>query len=354
MTTQVATTQQAQAPATLDATYLAELQGMVNHKTSLGASNGPAVLKINYEVNQPIARGQWVVGQVKKDNQVIETGKRAVGLIVLTTRLQYNAYENKQPRNFYITTMYTWGSQCVDKHLVDAKAAELGLDKAQNRIVVFGLAICEDGEQVPCVAYMKGKTWMPFKEHLDAITKVQTANGPIEVPEYTFVTNFGEPITEQNGSNIYYVGVFERGNPLTPEQARECYKRAEEAHEYVDRQNQAKMERINGDQGGGQTTAPPVTAPPVANVPPVVGDDGFIQPDFTSQTVPSTGDDLPMHPAPAAAQPAVVQPAAVQPAAQPAPAPAAQPAAPAAQPAAQPAPAADSMADLEAEINSLL
>lgn len=201
------------------------------------------VLKISYDEEHPEFRGKWVVGQ-KKDasGEVIDIGKEVVGFIIIDVYNRYNYYNqadiSKNCSSPYHNREMVRGTRrgtmcgktCPDR-------ADDATPRCKAQKVAFGIAITSDKKLIDCVAYIQGKSYMPFDNYYhDVLTKIKTKTTAgfktTVVPPFAFITILGSEKRKNKGT-IFYEATFERGTMIDVERMKKYEAKRKEIDEYV-------------------------------------------------------------------------------------------------------------------------
>jgi len=232
------------ADLAIKAKELEILEALANKHNGTKERAQVPLLKINYDDFSKHPKGVWVVGQRKDDSgDIIDEGKIAKELIILQVRNRYSLY-NEANKDSNCSSPYHFDGEQVrgNKHgFVCGKACKYRALDAKPRCsaqkVVFGIAITEDGEEIECIAYIKGTSYFPFVEYISSAQLVKINGNLVKVPLYAFKTILAQPKVEKKGSRIYYVAQFERGKMHTIAEITEYAKKADLVISLIEQMN---------------------------------------------------------------------------------------------------------------------
>lgn len=264
--------------ATTSADEMAELSQMAR-ETNKGMSQGSnlAVMKINYdETANVVERGEWVVGQ-KKDKEtkeITEEGKKVIGFIPLAVRDRYSMFVNKKKELNCTSMLFDRNTSDMDAVVGNTHGYPCGPGCPYRAIgadprcgaqkVAMGIAICEDGTKVECVAYIKGSSYMPFVDYLAAATVHRSGAGSMDVPAYSFVCMLGS-VRKKNDGTVYFVGTFEKGSFVGMDNIKKFYSMVtSQVEPMIEAMNQAWAK---GDEEKDDTPSTGVGAKPATSAP---------------------------------------------------------------------------------------
>lgn len=240
-------------------------------------STGPklAQMKISYDPHLvPQLLGKWVVGQnlayVEGTTEIISSGEEVVKFIPLQAFSQYSLYQFGHPdltcssaqfkmSEFNIVSETLTGNNhgylCgkkVDKMPVCPYRQEGSRPKCGCQMVVYGIAITKDGEEVPCRTYLKSKSYFAFSTFLfgtydnnnkDAATHYVSGGGEYNIPIYGFEVELGAvrtPVVDEDKKPVpgkfYFVPSFKRGDVFAAydgDRLSKYSQMAEEINQYV-------------------------------------------------------------------------------------------------------------------------
>lgn len=207
--------------------------------------------------------GKWMVGRKRNDDGTIDPGKHARGMIILVVRRQFS-YMNMNPdvKNCW-SQMYneypdsnmfgaTRGVKCNKCELRDKNRDSK--DKCKCQIVVYNIAVLDDGTKVPCVAYISGSSFMPFQDYLKTASHVLVNGRFVDIAPFSFVTLLGAAGPRRNGAVTYYEGAFKRGPATDTGDFEGFAKKCDEIEKYVD-ENNAKHGKKDPEMKEVQQTA---------------------------------------------------------------------------------------------------
>jgi len=256
--------------ATMDMDFLSELSGAVNAE-DVATANGPDVLKINYDEDSKHGRGVWVLGMKKnQEGKIINEGNVVDKIIILTTRYRWSYFDEKSGESVS-TAMFKPGEQPPDKAEADRKVQKYPEGKLKFQIVVIGMAVV-DGEFKEFISYLGGTAYGAMRDWLKELVVFNN----VPIPPFAFVTELLEVTKKKYSTTTYFVPNFQRGVPITREQASFFIEAREKAYEFIDFMNERHL-----TEQGKSTTGD--AAKPVSEMPKAGGMSEY----------KTTGDDVP-------------------------------------------------------------
>lgn len=161
-------------PANVNQEFLDALARMREEAdTGVEEKNTIPQLKINQnELASKHRPGTWVVGMKKdKEQNITDDGAEVVSFIPLTTRRSFSLYSMKDPNiNCNSPLFKDWSDEVYGtKHgfrcgsACPHRAME-STPRCSAQIVVFGIAITKDGDEVFCIHYAKGSGYSAFND----------------------------------------------------------------------------------------------------------------------------------------------------------------------------------------------
>jgi hypothetical protein len=205
--------------AKMDEAMLSELAGLVERDDAGGEIQQIPVLKINYDPDSKFGRGNWVVGQKKdQDGKIVNEGHLVKGAIILMMKYRFSYFVAKDPKSACNSPFYNRGETVRGwnyGYVCGKNCPYRNKDpKCKNQVVYFALALTEEKQLIPCIAYLGGASWKAAQDYIDDIKDVKTATGTQQIPLYTYLTLLGS-LKEKNAGTTYFVAQFKRGQMFT-------------------------------------------------------------------------------------------------------------------------------------------
>ncbi len=181
-----------------------------------GSSDSLPNIKINYDENSRVAApGEWVVGQQKSGDEIIDEGDRAIAFIPIVMRNAYSLYDQKNIENNCTGPLFSDFSEIVrgnkHKQICGKKTCSFAMEgRCRAQKVVFGVALTKKSGMIDCVGYFSGVSYMPVSDYMKWAEKMEVGGITRRVPPFSYVAALSSE-KHRKGTITYFVPILKRG-----------------------------------------------------------------------------------------------------------------------------------------------